>query len=82
MVGAKQRRPAVRCPGCKVPDQIEGIRGTETKAEVEEGPEDSQQQPQCKAGARLLKEAADGRLTPAAKDAHVLMPGANACVTL
>lgn len=56
MVGAKQRRPAVGCPGWKFPDQAEGVRGTETKAEVEEGPENSQRQPQCKAGARLLKE--------------------------
>ena len=56
IVGAKQTRPAVRCPGWKVPDQIEGVRGTEAKAEVEEGPENSQQQPQCKAGARLLKK--------------------------
>lgn len=60
MVGAKQRRPVVRSPGWKVPDQTEGVRGTETKTKVEERPEDSPWQPQCKAGARLAKEEAGG----------------------
>ena len=40
----------VRSPGWKVPDQTEGVGGTETKTKVEDRPEDSPWQPQCKAG--------------------------------
>lgn len=81
MVGAKQRRPVVRSPGWKVPDQTEGVGGTETKTEVQERPEDSPWQPQCKAGARPARERA-GRLTPVLKDAHIVMPRAATCMTL